>query len=44
MVRKVDAEVELWRLQQALADNHPDVKKAKKKVEIFEAAIKEILG
>jgi hypothetical protein len=44
MVGKVDAEVELWRLQQSLADNHPDVKKAHKKVEIFEAAIKEILG
>ena len=43
MVRKVDAEVELWRLQQSLADNHPDVKRAKKKVEVFEAAIKEIL-
>jgi hypothetical protein len=44
MVRKVDADVELWRLQQSLADNHPDVKRAKKKVEVFEAAIKEILG
>jgi hypothetical protein len=44
MVRKVDAEVELWRLQLSLADSHPDVKKAKKKVEVFEAAIKEVLG
>lgn len=44
MVRKVDAEVELWRLQQSLADGHPDVKRAKRKVEVFEAAIKEILG
>jgi len=44
MVRKVDAEVELWRLQQSLADGHPDVRRAKKKVEIFESAIKEILG
>ena len=44
MVRKVDAEVELWRLEQSLADNHPDVKRAKKKVEVFEAAIKEILS
>ena len=42
--RKVDAEVELWRLQQGLADEHPNVKRAKKKVEIFEAAIREILG
>ena len=44
MVRKVDAEIELWRLQQTLADGHPDVKRARKRVEIFEAAIKEILG
>ena len=44
LVRKVDAEVELWRLQQNLADGHPDVKRAKRKVEIYEAAIKEILG
>jgi hypothetical protein len=44
VVRKVDAELELWRLQQSLADAHPDVKRAKRRVEIFEAAIKEILG
>jgi hypothetical protein len=43
MVRKVDAEVDLWRLQQSLADSHPDVKRAKRKVEVFETAIKEIL-
>ena len=44
MVRKVDAEVDLWRLQQTLADGHPEVKRAKKKVEVFEAAIKEVLS
>ena len=44
VVRKVDAEIDLWRLQQSLADGHPQVKRARKKVEIFEAAIKEILG
>ena len=44
IIRKVDAEVELWRLQQGLADEHPNVKRAKRKVEIFEAAIREILG
>lgn len=44
MVRKVEAEVELWRLQQSLADGHPEVKRAKKKVEVYEAAIKEILS
>ena len=44
IVRKVEAEMDLWRLQQTLADGHPDVKRAKRKAEIFEAAIKEILG
>ena len=44
MVRKVESEVELWKVQQDYADAHPDVKRAKKKVEILEKAIKEILG
>jgi hypothetical protein len=44
MVRKIEAEVDLWKLQQDYADEHPEVKRAKKKVEIFEKAIKEILG
>jgi len=44
MVRKVEAEIDLWKVQQDYADAHPDVKRAKKKVEIFEKAIKEILG
>lgn len=44
MIRKVDSEIELWRLQQSLAEGHPDVKRARKKVETFEKAIKEILG
>ena len=43
-VRKVEAEIELWKVQQDYADNHPDVRRAKKKVEIYEKAIKEILG
>ena len=44
MVRKVEAELELWKLSQDYADTHPEVRRAKKKVEIFERAIKEILG
>lgn len=44
MVRKVEAEIDLWKVQQDYADVHPDVKRAKKKVEIYEKAIKEILG
>ena len=44
MVRKVEAETDLWKVQQDYADNHPDVRRAKKKVEIFEKAIAEILS
>ena len=44
MVKRVEFETDLWALQQTLADGHPDVKRAKKKVEIFDKAIKEILG
>ena len=44
MVKKVELETDLWALQQSLADGHPDVKRAKRKVEIFEKAIKDILG
>jgi len=44
MVRKVELDTDLWDLQQNLADGHPDVQRAKRKVEIFEKAIKEILG
>jgi hypothetical protein len=44
VVRKIDTLVDLWKLEQTLADAHPDVKRAKKKVEIYEKAIKEILG
>ncbi len=44
MVKKVELETELWGLQVIYKDDHPDVKRAKRKVEIYEAAIKEILG
>jgi len=44
MVRKVELQGDLWSLQQQFGDAHPDVKRAKRKVEIFERAIKEILG
>ena len=44
MVRKAEQEVELWTLRKSLQEGHPDVKRAKRKVEIYEAAIKEILG
>jgi hypothetical protein len=44
LVRKIELQTELWRLLQSYKDEHPDVKRAKRKVEVFEAAIKEILG
>ena len=44
MLRKVELETELVTLRAQYKDDHPDVHKAKKKVETFESAIKEILG
>lgn len=43
LVRKAELEVEIWMLKRSLQDPHPDVKRAKRKVEIYEAAIREIL-
>jgi chromosome segregation ATPase len=44
MVRKLELETDLWVLRAKYDDAHPDVKRAKKKLEIYEASIKEILG
>jgi hypothetical protein len=44
MVRKIELETNLWILRAKYDDEHPDVKRAKKKLEIYEASIKEILG
>lgn len=43
MVRKCEIDTDLWSLQKQFNDTHPDVKRAKRKSEIFEAAINEIL-
>lgn len=43
MVRKCELNTDLWALQKQFNDEHPDVKRAKRKSEIFEAAINEIL-
>jgi len=43
MVRKCELGTDLWVLQKEFNDQHPDVKRAKRKFEIFEAAIKDIL-
>lgn len=43
MIRKCELATELFQLQADLNDQHPDVKRAKRRVEVFEAAITEIL-
>lgn len=43
MLRKVELETELWELLNTYKEDHPDAKRAKRKVEIFEAAIADIL-
>lgn len=44
IVRKIELETDLWNLQKNYKDEHPDVKRAKRKVEIYESAIGEILN
>ncbi|HEV8590798.1 MAG TPA: hypothetical protein VGQ55_01745 [Pyrinomonadaceae bacterium] len=44
MLRRVELETELGMLLRTFKDEHPDVKRLKKKIEIYEGAIKEILG
>lgn len=44
MVRKIEIETDLWALRIKYNDEHPEVKRARRKLEIFETAIKDILG
>ena len=44
MVRRVEIETDVWALRIKYSDDHPDVKRARRKLEIFEAAIRDILG
>jgi len=43
LVRKIELETDVWNLRRQYNDDHPEVKRAKRKVEAFEKAIKEIL-
>jgi len=43
IVRKTELETDLWNLKRQYKDDHPEVKRAKRKIEVFEKAIKEIL-
>lgn len=42
--RKIELELELWILQKNYKDDHPDVKRAKRRVEIYETAIAEVMN
>jgi hypothetical protein len=44
MLKKVELETELDMLRVQYKDDHPDVKKTRKKIDTYESAIKEILG
>ncbi len=44
MLRRIEVETELGILLKSYKDEHPDVKRLKRKLEIFDAAVKEILG
>ena len=43
MTRRAELATTLWSLQKQYGDEHPDVKRARKKVFSFDSAIKEIL-
>lgn len=43
LVRKIEVEIELWNLQMQYKEENAEIKRAKRKIEIFERAIKEIL-
>ncbi len=43
LVRKTELEVDLWNLRRQYNADHPDVKRASRKIEVYERAIKEIL-
>ena len=43
LVRKIELEVDLWNLKIQYNDDQADVKRAKRKIEIYDKAVKEIL-
>lgn len=43
LIRKTELEVEQWSLLKQYNADHPDVKRARRKVEVYDKAIKEIL-
>lgn len=43
LVRKTELEVDYWNLLKQYNADHPEVKRAKRKIEVYEKAVKEIL-
>ncbi len=43
LVRKAELETDLWSLKTKYGDEHPDVKRAKRRFSVFEKAVAEIL-
>lgn len=43
MVRRAELETDLWAKRNQYGEEHPEVKRGKKKVEVFDKAIKQIL-
>jgi uncharacterized protein involved in exopolysaccharide biosynthesis len=43
LIKRADLDTELWNLLQSYKDEHPDVKRARRKLEIYDNAIKQIL-
>ena len=43
LVRKAELETDLWSLKSKFGDEHPEVKRTARKVEVFDKAVKEIL-
>ena len=44
MLRSIEIETDLWNLQKNYKEEHPDVRRAKRKLEIYDSAIDEILN
>lgn len=43
LVRKTELEVDLWNLLKQYNADHPEVKRAKRKIDVYEKAVREIL-
>lgn len=44
IIQRIELETDLWKLRENYREEHPDVRRAKRKLEIFEKAIAEILS